>query len=824
MNITKNCGSCRLYQKSACKSPKLTPILPKSMRYLVVGSTPTTTDDDSGKLFSGEAGNLLRKTLKDLGFPLGSVGFTSAVRCKPQKIADESEISLCGEIVVDIIEEFKPEGVICLGDAAVKAVFPNSYTQVYSVSKSRGSLVPLVLKSGSIISVSVTYPPSFFLSDRVDDSMFQVWYDDLLLTLNKIQDLPDLKPRVVLCKTFDLIRECAARLKKEKMVAWDFETTSLKPFGQKGKVSELYSVAFAFENGDSYAIPLFNYFPSNMQNAVNELVREFFYSLNPDQIKIAHNTKFDMGWGLFKLGWGLSREPLGVYEDTSLLCWILDERTGMSRLKVAAWRYLGVKDWSIDVRDVRKLPLDNVLKYNALDSFYTLRLYSYLKAKVFSSESSKDLYLDILRPAMLQFLKIEIRGVPVELKVREDFFNLYNKKLLDLLKEIREDTGRPSLNPGSTKQLQDYFVNECAYSMPKKTKTGYSTDDESLKFLITKYGDPVAKNILEYRGIGKLQSTYIAGMGKHIYDDGKIHGGFNLTSTVTGRTSSSEPNMQNFPKRKNKEVRGIVSAPSGYKLCSFDYGQIEARLFAVVTGDKNYLDDLYKGYDIHMEKAEWVYHKKLGWPIEKARNQRSSIKNGGVFPAFYGAGAFSISGNLGITKSLAEEFKRSIFDRYSSIKGWQRSIADEEAEKGYIESLFGRRRRSPIKYNELLNFTTQSTASDMTLSAMNLLGRRYDIAFMIHDDLSIFLPDDENLTSHIDYICEAMLVIPWLYLSKSSRMKEFAPLQVECEIGTTWSNQKSFKEVDSVQAGFNNLNLCIERASEIKNELLEEGW
>jgi uracil-DNA glycosylase family 4 len=763
--------------------------------------------------------------LKSLEFNLDEILFTAAVRCKPQtqSYAQEKEIQLCGETVRDLIDFHQPDGIICLGDNAIKAVFPNSYESVYSIPAVRGSKVPYFSKSGKVITTVITFNPSFFVANR-NESLYQVWYDDLASVKEPVKIAVDLKPNIILCETFDQIAECAERLKTESIVAFDFETTSLKPYGQAGKTSELYTVSFAFDDGTSFAIPLFDYFPSNMQKAVMELVGAFFYHLNPKQKKIGHNTKFDMLWGMYKAGGGLDKAPQGIWEDSSLLCWINDGRHSMSKLKVAAWRYLGVKNWSVDVSNVQKLPLRHVLKYNALDSFYTLRLYQHLEPLVCNTDENKRLYKALMLPAMLQFIKIEMRGVPVCEKTRTKFYHEYEKKHTSILLDIRKDSGRMGLNPGSPKQLQDYFLNDCGYKLKNKTKTGYSTDNDSMQYLVNTYQDGVAQKVMDCRAVAKLQSTYISGMSKHIYNDGRIHGGFNLTATITGRTSSNEPNMQNFPKRKAKEVRSMIVAPEGYKLCSFDYGQIEARLFAVVTADKQYLKDLQEGYDIHAEKALWVYRDQCGWSEEDALAQRGKVKNGGVFPAFYGAGDANIAESLGISLQVARAFKNSIFDRYPTVRSWQREVVKGEQQNGYIKSLYGRVRRSPIAYNELLNFTTQSTASDMTLTAMNFLGRKYEISFMIHDDLSMFIKDDEKLNANIDYICDAMLVLPWLFLSKSPLMKSFAPLQVECEVGDNWAEQQAVKSIDTVQAGYKSLQDCLVRAEEIKQELLSEGW
>lgn len=834
MNIDKNCIVCGASNSKACTSPMLKPVIGKDdIKYIVVGSDISTAEDTKGKMFDTSTGRKIKHILKKGNIDIDNVIFTSAVRCKDAKLPQELE--LCGEIVRDLIEEYQPQGVVCLGEQAIRAVFPKACKAASSITRVRGSKIPYFTKTGNIVNCAVTFSPQYVAMTNHEE-IESLWHNDICSITDTIDVKVDLTPKIVICKTLPQLKAFAKRLADETIVAWDFETTSLKPYEKTGITAELFSVAFAFDDGTTYVIPLLNYYPTNIQRAVMHTLFEFFYDGDENQTRIGHNTKFDLLWGLLKTwikirgneGDGnikgiLEREKLGKYEDTSLLCWMNDGRVGMSGLKLAAWRYFGVDDWSVDVKDVRTLPLYDVLKYNAMDAFYTLRLYQHLEPQLCTTDETTSLYRDILLPAMKQFMKIEMKGITIDNNKRMEFYNLYKEKIGEILKRVRKDTGKPSLNPNSSKQLQDYFINDCKYTLNRKTKTGYSTDTESMKYVAETYNDGVAKQILEYRAITKLQSTYIEGMSKHIYNDGRIHGGYNLTATITGRTSSSEPNMQNFPKHKAKEIREIVKAPKGYKICSFDYGQIEARLFAVITGDKNYCRDLEQGYDIHTETALWLYRDELGLTEEQAKEKRSSVK-AAVFAIFYGAGIHNIAESLKIENQLAKKLKRMILERYPEVRKWQDEITTKGEEYGYIKSLFGRIRRAPIRYTELLNFTTQSTASDMTLSAMNLLGRRFNIIMMIHDDLTMLLKDDEKFDDNVIYIAEAMLAIPWLYLEKSPLMKTFAPLQVECEAGDNWANQKPLLKVDSIEMGFNTLELSLARAEEIRKDLLTENW
>lgn len=825
--VDNNCLQCGLYRKG-CKSINMDPKGSLNPTYYVVGESPSKSEDERGELFTGRGADILKSNLRSLGIDLKDVRFYNAINCLPDDYTKaDLYVQACGHRVRNDINKYKPKSILVLGTDAVRAVFPGSYEQVYSMQRNRGMVVPFKMDDGTIIPAVCTIGQNLMIDSKwKDQSLEQAWFDDLgrILDYKNYKVDSRLVPNIILCKTFDKVKECFKRLLSENIVAFDFETTSLKPHEHPEYQSELYSVSFSFDDGSSYAIPLFNYWPTNIGLTILQSLGKWFIEACPDQIKIGHNTKFDLLWGLLKASKIYKPEatienlcPVGKYEDTSFLSWILDGRQGMSKLKVSAWRYFGVKDWSLDVTDVRRYPLDDILTYNAHDSFYTLRLFQHLRPKISSSIMFDNLYEKLLKPAMFQFLKVEINGVPVDREELKKLHDEYENKIQKLVQEIRIESGKHDLNPGSTKQLQDYFVKECKYKMPRKTAAGFSTDEDTLEYLIKTYNDKVAMKLLEYRTASKLQDTYIVGMKKHIFRDGNLHGSFNLTGTVTGRTSANDPNMQNFPKRDHKEIRRIVKAPEGYKLVSFDYGQIEARLFGVITGDPDFCEILTKNYDIHLENSRILFGDKL------AKEMRGPVKNG-TFAMLYHGGNATVAAACGTTEDKVQELRELVFGKFKQFIPWQEEVIKIEHQSGVVESLFGRRRRSPISVTELLNHPMQSTASDMLLSAMIYLGRRYQVAFTVHDDLSFFLPDDETLESNIEYISSVMLTIPWVFMTKSPLKKAYVPLQVEASVGDNWCDQKEVLKVDAIQLGYSNENDCINAAEVFMKELSQVGW
>ena len=624
---------------------------------------------------------------------------------------------------------------------------------------------------------------------------------------------------IVKCDKASLVAECFKKLKNEESAAFDFETVGFSPF--KYNV-DVWSAAFAFGDDSCYAIPLMHgFWPAYFLDKVKKSIVRWLVELNQDQNKIAHNLKFDFLWALTKCGNYKSYEDVkrlhGVWHDTSFLCWLLDESPGQSSLKLASKRYLGVKNWAINVRDVRKVQIDNLLHYNALDAFYTLKLWQVLYDKVQKIKNFNVLYKNIMLPSCFQFLKCQWSGVPIDME-------LYKKKVCDnrshldkLVVDIYKQSGMKEKDLKSPISLIDYFSRRKKYSWNEKTMKGeISVSKFALAEIVGKYNDGVAKDLLQYKKHYKIQNTYLDGLAKYIFK-GNLHGGFHLTGTVTGRVNSNEPNMQNFPKREEAHIREIVKSPPGYVLASFDYGQIEARISAMITKDDVYCKALYDKFDIHLENAREVFGD------DKAAESRYKMKQA-TFAMLYGAGDKKIAGLLDIDIFEAKSLRDFLLGKFPKLMNHGRVLEKYLDKHGFLESLFGRRRRKPIGYTDMLNYIQQSSASDMTLSSMVHLARKYRLALMIHDDLSFFIKDDDNLHKELSFIGNAMLCIPWFYINKDKVGDHWVPLSVECKVGYDWYNQDEMFNMDSLYCNLNSYDASGEKSAEYIEELNGYGW
>ncbi|MBS7359430.1 MAG: DNA polymerase I, partial [Oscillospiraceae bacterium] len=350
-------------------------------------------------------------------------------------------------------------------------------------------------------------------------------------------------------------------------------------------------------------------------------------------------------------------------------------------------------------------------------------------------------------------------------------------------------------NVNSPKQLGDVLFSEDKLNLPhgKKTKTGYSTNAEVLENLKNDY--PIVNEILEYRGLTKLKSTYCEGLLKVIDNDGRIHSTLNQTETRTGRISSAEPNLQNIPVRteQGRELRKFFKAKDGYLLVDADYSQIELRVLSALANDENMINAFKKGIDIHAKTASQV----MGIPLEDVTASDRRKAKAVNFGIVYGIGAFSLSKDIGTSVQEADRYIKSYLANYSGVARFMENAKKSASEKGYAETYFGRRRYLPeLKEKNAIrrgfgervamNMPIQGTAADIIKIAMILVYKRLKeeypqskLIMQVHDELIIETPESDAekisqlLTETMEHACEMSV-----------------PFTVEANIGKTWYDTK----------------------------------
>lgn len=417
-----------------------------------------------------------------------------------------------------------------------------------------------------------------------------------------------------------------------------------------------------------------------------------------------------------------------------------------------------------------------------------------LCAKLQSSideNSQRELLIDIELPLAAVLVEMEHLGFYVDAGAIEKY-GLQLQKQSDLLKSsILEQVGY-EFNINSPKQLGEALFGKLGLPHGKKTKSGWSTNADVLEDL--RYLHPVVDEILKYRTLAKLKSTYCDGLVKVIAQDGRIHSNFNQTETRTGRISSTEPNMQNIPVRTavGREFRKFFSAESGV-LVDADYSQIELRVLAHVANDSAMIEDFKEGRDIHTSTASRVF----GLPLEMVTPEMRSKAKAVNFGIVYGIGAFSLSKDIGVTRQEADDYIKEYLRNYSGVDAYMTREVEKAKEQGYVETIFGRRRYLPeLKSSNFnmrafgervaRNMPIQGAAADIIKIAMIGVSRRLkkeglhaNLILQVHDELIVECPESEAET-----------VSKLLKEEMESAVQLSVPMLADAGYGKTWYEAK----------------------------------
>ena len=409
-----------------------------------------------------------------------------------------------------------------------------------------------------------------------------------------------------------------------------------------------------------------------------------------------------------------------------------------------------------------------------------------------SGEGMKDLYLTIELPLIYALFHMETEGIAVRRKELSDYGEKLKKQISILEREIWDMTGC-EFNINSPKQLGEVLFEKMELKGGKKTKTGYSTAADVLEKLAPEY--PVVRKILDYRQYAKLNSTYADGLGTYIGPDGRIHSRFNQTITATGRISSTEPNLQNIPIRMElgREIRKVFVPKEGYVFLDADYSQIELRVLAHLSGDERLIEAYKSAQDIHAITASQVFHIPLEEVTPLQRRNAKAVNFGIV----YGISAFGLSEDLSISRKEALEYINKYFETYPQVKGFLDGLVEGAREKGYVSTMFGRRRPVPElksanfmqrSFGErvAMNSPIQGTAADIIKIAMIRVDKRLReenlqsrLILQVHDELLV-----ETKESELESVKRIL----------SEEMSQAAVLQVDLEIdmhdGKNWFEAK----------------------------------
>ncbi|NOT58130.1 MAG: DNA polymerase I [Deltaproteobacteria bacterium] len=554
-------------------------------------------------------------------------------------------------------------------------------------------------------------------------------------------------------RTAKQLEEVLRAIREAKTFCLDTETTSLNPLE-----AELVGVSLAIEEKKAWYLPVGH----NTLDAAPQLTREevlpALRSLLEDSTlsMIGQNTKYDaMVLAQFRL-W-----PRNFGGDTMIASYLLDPNK-RHNLNDLAWEHLQYRMVTYEsVTDGGKknfadVSVADATRYSGEDADITLRLAHQLFPRV-QAEDMGQLFTDIELPLALVLAKMELTGIRIDTQFLASLSTEFGEHRRRLEKDIYEAAGE-EFNLASPKQLQVILFDKLGLPRGKKTTTGSSTDSSVLEALAEQY--PLPTKILEYRGFTKLQSTYVDALPKLVQaKTGRVHTSFNQTVTVTGRLSSSNPNLQNIPIRseEGRRIREAFTPEPGQILLSADYSQIELRLLAHLSGDPVLMESFQQNQDVHARTASELFQVPIPEVSADQRRQAKTIN----FGIIYGMGALRLARSLGIPTKTAQTYITQYFARYGRIKSYMDGIVSEGRERGYVTTLLGRRRYVPElrSFNQQLasaaeraaiNTPIQGTAADLIKMAMVAIDRRLTheqlqtrMLLQVHDELLFEVPELE---------------------------------------------------------------------------------
>lgn len=571
--------------------------------------------------------------------------------------------------------------------------------------------------------------------------------------LASLDDINSIEHKYYLVDTEKEIEELVARLLTFDSISLDTETTSIDPM-----TAELVGLSFSVVENEAYYVPI----PSERDEAL-KIVNKFKRIYQDDKIlKIGQNIKYDMTV-LSNYGVELSGEMF----DTMIAHYVLSPEL-RHNMDYLAEIYLGYRTIHIDQligsgkkqKSMRDLNPKDVYEYACEDADVTLKLRNKLAVELANEPTLLRLFNEVEMPLIPVLVHMEMNGARIDTESLAETSRLFTEKMNAIELEIREVAGQ-QINISSPKQIGELlFDNLKIMDKPKKTKTGqYVTSEEVLQSLKSKH--PVVEKILDYRGYKKLLSTYIDSLPTLVNPrTGHIHTSYNQAVTTTGRLSSSNPNLQNIPIRdeNGKEVRKAFIPDDGEEFFSADYSQIELRLMAHLSQDKNMVEDFNSGHDIHQATAAKIFKVDIK-EVTSDMRRKAKTANFGII---YGISAFGLAERMDVSRSEAKQLIDDYFLTYPGVKEYMDRSIEKAREMGYTETLFGRRCQLPdinsrnavvrgYAERNAINSPIQGTAADIIKVAMIHIDRRMraenlrsKMILQVHDELNFSVHPEEK--------------------------------------------------------------------------------
>ena len=834
-----DCASCPLnYLEKSLITPKMLPAGPDDASIYVLGEAPGEQEDIDGEAFVGDSGMLLQKAFTYDVWD-NEVRRWNTIRCRPQDNRNPvaKEISSCRGYIEDDIAKVQPVVVVGTGNIPLSWSIGQNKIGLW-----RGRKIPIKVKDHVCWYMPIHHPSYILRNGGMEKSQYANLFlldVEKAIEIAKAEVLPTWIDSDRILSDSDIIinsglhrdplkaiEDLWIEFCKRPSLGCDIEGYPLRPYS---KDSIMISIALSYGR-KSFAYSIEHETVS--QELSKKLLEMTLYYLLRSGKKICHNLAFEMEWFASKLSKHMLRRT--EWADTMAQSYLLggpgpgkkdDDPRGREMLSLdqAVLETFGFPLKAIsnlDRKDMRKHKIEDVLVYNNLDSKWTFYTYHKRKRLVEQTELRHE-YHRLIRSTPTVVLS-QLKGMKRNEQKIARFSTDLTLKISNLDKDIRstpevkkfEISKGSSFNPASAdlvgEVLHKYFKEPSVIAPSGK----YATPEPVLKDIDNDF----SKLILQRRGLAVLLSTFILplvqGSDKSVvHDDLLIHTVYNLMITRSGRLSSDSPNLQNYPKRKNIEIRECLEALFPWlRFLSIDYAGMEARVIAMASEDRTLVEALWNRYDIHLDWAEkgiylfgdkWVdlWWKAFGRPDDAKlkKELRQLMKNQWVFPQFFGASATSCSRNLQCKEDRAYKLADDFWLDFKGVKNWHKRTLKFYDDHGYVENLMGSRRRyGPIGYNELINTPIQGSASDIVVDAMNRLSEKADATgetefqavLNVHDDLT-FAVHKDRIDERREEIVSHMLYVPF-------KFADIVPIEVEAAVGDSWGNMKEVGSYSSI--------------------------
>ena len=586
-------------------------------------------------------------------------------------------------------------------------------------------------------------------------------------------------------ESFEELKLLVEKMMKQEIVAFDTETEGLNALE-----TDIVGISFSWQKGIGYYLPIKNNKSAHEKSF--EILRPFFEST--EIIKVGHNIKFDIQV-LHKYNVKVSSP---IY-DTMVAHYLInpDMRHNLDTLSESYLNYSPISIESLIGKkgknqiSMRDVSIDKITDYASEDADITLQLKSIFDKEIEVNNLSKIFY-DIEIPMINVLSEMETEGIKIDISYLGKLDKEFEEDLEKLKKEIFKKSGE-EFNLNSPKQLGEILFDKLKLvSKPKKTKTGqYSTSEEVLSSLANDH--KIIEDILEWRSLDKLQNTYVKSLPNEVSSlTNRVHSSFNQTVTTTGRLSSNNPNLQNIPIRTangQKIRRAFIPRGSDYILMAADYSQIELRVIASMSNEKNMIDAFVNNQDIHTMTASKIYNVD---PENVTREQRGNAKTVN-FGIIYGVSAFGLSQQTDLNRSESKVMIDNYFLNYPGLKKYMSDQIDFARNNGYVETIMGRRRylqninsqnnmlRSSSERNAI-NAPIQGSAADIIKIAMININSelkkqslKSKMLLQVHDELVFDVHKSEK-----DQIKDIVKT------TMESAVKLKVPLKIDLEFGKNW--------------------------------------